>query len=239
MGYIYLIENKINMKKYIGQTIQKDIKDRWNSHKNLKHKTVGKILFNAYNKYGIDNFNYKIICICFDEDTNKYEEEYIKKYDTIYPNGYNLLPGGNNKKHNEYTKKIISESLKGEKNPNFGIKKSKEEVVQMSERMKGLNNPQFGKKFTQEEIKKRLDRYEKCPEIKNKISNSLKEYYKNNKKKSINNKKVEQYDLEGNLINVFNSISEAARSVNINVSFLSRTCNKDNYTACGFKWKKY
>ena len=120
MGYIYMVENKINKKRYIGQTIQKNIKDRWNSHKNLKHKTVGKILFNAYKKYSVDNFEYKIICICFDEDTNRYEEEYIKKYDTIYPNGYNLLPGGNNKKHNEYTKKMISESLKGENNPQYG-----------------------------------------------------------------------------------------------------------------------
>ena len=66
----------------------------------MKHKTVGKILFNAYNKYGTTNFKYKIICICFDEDTNKFEEEYIMKYNTIYPNGYNLMPGGNNKKHN-------------------------------------------------------------------------------------------------------------------------------------------
>ena len=239
MGYIYLIENRINSKKYVGQTIQKDIKDRWYSHKNLKHKTVGKILFNAYNKYGVNNFNYKIICICFDEDTNKYEEEYIKKYDTIYPNGYNLLPGGNNKKHNEYTKKLISESLKGENNPQFGIKKSQEQLKKMSERMKGKNNSQFGKKFTEEEIQKRLDRYKNKPEIKEKISTSLKYYYRNTKKKSLNNKKVEQYDLEGNLINIFDSISEAARSVNINVTFLSRTCNKDNYTAAGFKWKKY
>jgi len=182
MGYIYMVENKINKKRYIGQTIQKNIKDRWNSHKNLKHKTVGKILFNAYKKYSVDNFEYKIICICFDEDTNRYEEEYIKKYDTIYPNGYNLLPGGNNKKHNEYTKKMISESLKGENNPQYGKKKSKEELKKMSERMKGTNNPQYGKKFTNEEIKKRLDRYAKHPETKNKISNSLKEYYKNNKK---------------------------------------------------------
>ena len=61
MGYIYVIQNKINNKKYIGQSQQKDINSRWNSHKNLKHKTVGQILLNAYKKYGIDNFMYKII----------------------------------------------------------------------------------------------------------------------------------------------------------------------------------
>jgi group I intron endonuclease len=240
MGYIYLITNRINGKKYIGQTIQNDINNRWASHKNLKNKTVGQILYNAYKKYGVNNFEYKIICICFDDDTNKYEEQYINKYNTIYPNGYNLLPGGNNKKHNEYTKKQISEKLKGSKNPNFGIKKTLEQITLMSERMKGTNNPQFGKKFTEQEIQKRLDRYVKNPEIKNKISASLKSYHKNKTTIPIkNNKKVEQYDLNGNLINTFSSISEAARNVNINVAFLSRTCNKENYTAAGFKWKKY
>jgi|688.fasta_scaffold802758_1 group I intron endonuclease len=240
MGYIYIIENQINGKKYIGQTIQKDIKNRWYSHKNLKHKTVGKILFNAYNKYDFDNFKYKIICICFDEDTNKYEEEYIAKYNTIYPNGYNLLPGGNNKKHNEYTKKILSEKMMGEKNPNFGKKRTPEQLKLMSEKMKGSNNTSYGKKFTIEEKQKRLDRYIQNPEIKDKISNSLKDYHKNkNVINNINSKRVEQYDLNGNLINMFNSISEASRQINISHSVISRACNKENYTAGSFKWKKF
>jgi group I intron endonuclease len=238
MGYIYLITNKINGKKYIGQTIQNDINKRWTSHKNLKNKTVGNILYNAYKKYGVNNFEYKIICICFNDDTNKYEEEYIKKYNTIYPNGYNLLPGGNNRKHNEYTKKQISENLKGSKNPNYGVKKTLEQIKQMSERMKGEKNHAYGKKFTEEEIQKKIDMFKNNPEIKTKISNSLKEYYKKNVGIS-KNKKVEQYDLNGNLLNIFYSISDAARHVNISTQFLSRTCNKENYTAAGFKWKKY
>ena len=239
MGYIYIVQNKINNKKYIGQSQQKDINSRWNSHKNLKHKTIGQILLNAYKKYGIENFIYKIICICFDEDTNKYEKEYIKKFDTIYPNGYNLLEGGDNYKHNIYTKQIISEKLKGENNPNFGKKKSLEEIKKISEKLKGENNPNFGKKFTEEEIQKRLDRYKNNPKIGKKISNSLIEYHKSNKNSNKNSKRIEQYDLNGILINKFYSISEAARSINIDRSFLSRTCNKENYTAGGFIWKKY
>ena len=107
MGYIYIVENKINGKKYIGQSLQQDINKRWKQHKTSKKKSIGQVLFNAYQKHGIDNFKFKILCLCFDDDTNKYEIEYIKKYNTLYPNGYNLLIGGNNKKHNEYTINIL------------------------------------------------------------------------------------------------------------------------------------
>ena len=72
MGYIYLIENIINKKKYVGQTIQENINKRWGSHKQVNKRFIGTILYNAYKKYGIDNFKFKLICICFDKDTNKY-----------------------------------------------------------------------------------------------------------------------------------------------------------------------
>ena len=53
-------------------------------------------------------------------------------------------------------------------------------------------------------------------EIKEKISNSLIEYYKNNSlsEKKKNNITVQQFDLNNNLINTYYSLSEAARSVN-------------------------
>ncbi len=89
MGYIYIIENKINGKKYIGQTICDDIEKRWKQHKKIDKNSIGSCLYNAYIKYGISNFIFKIICICFNSDADNYEIEYIKKYNTIYPNGYN------------------------------------------------------------------------------------------------------------------------------------------------------
>ena len=49
--------------------IQNDINKRWNKHKQVNKSFIGTCLFNAYKKYGIDNFKFKILCICFDEDT--------------------------------------------------------------------------------------------------------------------------------------------------------------------------
>lgn len=249
MGYIYLVTNKINGMKYVGQSIQVDIKARWNGH-HSKKRTVGKILYNAYQKYGLNNFDYKIICICFDEDTDKYEEEYIKKYNTVHPNGYNLLQGGKNRKHNSETLKHLSEIMKGEKHPQYGTKFSEERKKQHSELMKGSKNPNFGKKIPREVIEKRIQTIKNnkmingdkkiTQETKEKISNSLKEYYKTSRKQGIktNGKKVKQYDLNGNFIKEYYSISEAARELDVANTTISRACERINGMSCGYRWKK-
>jgi len=49
----------------------------------------------------------------FDSDLNNLEIFDINKFNSIVPNGYNLRSGGNNGgKHNEETKRKISETLK-------------------------------------------------------------------------------------------------------------------------------
>jgi group I intron endonuclease len=242
MGYIYKITNKINGKCYIGETTKDDPIKRWKQHKNTISRGVGcPALRLAVNKYGIENFEFKVLIICFDCDRFKYEKEYIKKYNTYGSDGYNMTLGGEGggfvgKKHTEETKQLIKSKTSGANNPQFGKKKSPEEIKRMSKRMKGENHPCYGKKFTEEERQKRLNQFKNNPEIGNKISESLIEFYKTKKGSC---KKVEQYDLNGNLLNTYYSISEAARCNNINTQFLSRTCNNPNYTAGGFKWKKY
>ena len=111
MGYIYLITNKIDNKQYIGQTIENDVCDRWKGH--LKSSSNCIYLKRAFQKYKSENFKFEIICICFDSDCNIYEEDYIKKFNTLVPNGYNLKQGGNNGgKHHIETKNKISNKLK-------------------------------------------------------------------------------------------------------------------------------
>lgn len=249
MGYIYLITNKINGKKYVGQTQQADINDRWRHHKNKM--SVGRFLLNAYNKYGIDNFKFQIICICFDSDCDKYEEFYIKKFDCLAPNGYNLMSGGHSFKHHpdslkkmsesikaykklnpqictEETRKKLSESLKGEKHPNFNKPMSEEQKQKISESRKKLIKegkiiPNKGRTLSEKQLEGLKIGWSIVKESKGRFAI----------------KKVAKYDLEGNLLNTYPSISEAKRQTGICDSLISKVCkNVISYkTAGGFVWK--
>ena len=97
---IYKIENILDHKVYIGQSV--NIYTRWYAHKNkLKNGTSpNKYLQNAYNKYGEENFVFSIICECLKEELDEKERYYISLYkatDKRY--GYNFEAGGNDKFH--------------------------------------------------------------------------------------------------------------------------------------------
>jgi group I intron endonuclease len=250
MGYIYLIENLINGKKYVGQTIQKDINKRLNTHKLVNKNSIGTCLFNAYKKYGINNFKFKLLCICFDEDTDKYEEDYINKYQTLFPNGYNMIEGGKSRKFTPILRQILSEKLRGENHPMFGKHLKEETKQKLREKNIGKNNVNYGKKLTNEE-KEHLSRlakerfknnnYKCNSEVKEKISKSLINYYRDDSIENKNNIKVEQYDLNNNLIKTFNSMSEAAKEMGVAQFSIARASNPNvtNYKTCkGFIWKR-
>lgn len=99
MSYIYKITNKINNKIYIGYT-SRNIERRFYEHKWEALHSTGRenqsYLYQAIRKYGVENFFIEIL-LEFDETENdwkKLEKDYIKKYNSIRPNGYNILEGG-------------------------------------------------------------------------------------------------------------------------------------------------
>ena len=95
---IYKITNLINGKIYVGQS--KDPTRRWKEHKwdafnpNCKENSA---IHHAFLKYGIDNFQFTIIG--WFEDYNEKERQYIKEFNSLYPNGYNLTEGGDEPPH--------------------------------------------------------------------------------------------------------------------------------------------
>lgn len=91
MKGIYKITNKINKKSYIGQSI--DITTRWRRHKNYPIENSKYPLYKAFQKYGIENFDFEIIEECPIADLDKKEIFYIQKFNAFY-NGYNQTQGG-------------------------------------------------------------------------------------------------------------------------------------------------
>lgn len=87
---IYKITNCITNKIYIGQSVHPT--KRWREHCRKAEKGGTYPIHLAINKYGKENFNFEILE--WTEDYNNKEEYYIAKYNTIAPNGYNILKGG-------------------------------------------------------------------------------------------------------------------------------------------------
>ena len=115
MGCIYKITNAINDKSYIGLTIN-DAEKRFKKHKSMIYSNGCSALYNAFKKYGIENFTVETIYSTDDKkELMRLEKLYISKFNTISPNGYNLTTGGENCKVTNETKVKISKALKGRK----------------------------------------------------------------------------------------------------------------------------
>ena len=62
----------------------------------LRQSNKNQLIFKAIKKYGKENFYIKVLKdnINTYKDLNFYEEYYIKEYNSMTPNGYNMCPGG-------------------------------------------------------------------------------------------------------------------------------------------------
>lgn len=98
MKAIYKITNVLNDKCYIGQSINPQ--ERWRHHKIIAKsgKDKGKsAIHDALREVGEDNFVFEIIG--WFEDYNEKEKYYIKYYNSLVPNGYNIMEGGEEPPH--------------------------------------------------------------------------------------------------------------------------------------------
>ena len=116
---IYIIRNTVSGKVYIGSAV--NIKGRWRNHRynclNGKHCNIH--LQRAWNKYGADAFEFKVIFYCKPVDLIHYEQLRIDEYreklgwDTLY----NISPTAGS---------------------SFGVKHTPEDCAKKSARQKGI-----------------------------------------------------------------------------------------------------
>jgi len=107
-GFIYILRSPSG-KAYIGQT-RTSIRRRIHTH---CHKT-GWVLATAIKKYGIANFFIGEIG-CYPEcELDAMEIRFIKEFNTLVPNGYNLMTGGGScGSHSIVTRQKLSIAHKG------------------------------------------------------------------------------------------------------------------------------
>lgn len=158
---IYKITNLSNGKIYVGQAVSHilnhkryrpygyegrfrcHISEAFSTKKNQSH-----YLNNAIRKYGVNEFVVELIEYCEIEKADERETHYIKEYNSLFPNGYNLKNGGSVFTHSDESKKRVSDGVinyfKDKKYERFeGIKKIDDDIDKYIKPLK-RNNEQYG-----------------------------------------------------------------------------------------------
>lgn len=222
---IYTIKSLKDNKILVGQST--NIFSRLSQHKfHLRNNTHdNRHLQSAYNKYGVDNFQFEGLVVC--------EEQYLYSEENYWCNllnthnhkfGYNIKPTNpnGNYRHSEETKLKISEKLKGykhtdefKKNCSFrmiGHKKSKETLERLRTSCTGKKHTDF--------TKQKLSRIKKGKSItfskegRASVDKALKEWLE----LGLKNKKITD-ELTGI---IYESVSDCMEKLNISTSAFYR-----------------
>jgi group I intron endonuclease len=132
-GCVYLAENTVNGKKYIGKT-NRTLSSRKKEHQ--KHARYGSRSYfhKAIRLYGFESFiwtvlfkSYNAAALC------ESEQNFIKQLNTKVPRGYNLTDGGEGR----FGLGLSEETKEKLRQANLGKKHSSETKIKMSEARKG------------------------------------------------------------------------------------------------------
>lgn len=224
-GHIYLIINKFNNKKYVGQSIGR-VKSRLNEHiRNINEKYP---LYKAFRKYGLNGFEFSIIDFANNiDELNEKEINYINMYKSNQKKlGYNLESGGRNGKP-------CQETLIKMSNAHSGIKQSQEWINNRITKANTVDAKKYGRKKTEEEkqyLSKNSSKYwqgkSRDEETKKKISQTKKANGLSSKQKELICKKVYKVDMTSYKIYEYESTKQASIIENVNQSTISRWCLK-------------
>lgn len=212
---IYLIQNKINKKAYIGSS--KNVLIRWRDGHRLylrKNKHYNTYLQYAWNKDGESNFSFFILFYCPENELLDWEQFFIDRFQSADRRfGYNIAPKANRSQISEETRLKFSQVRLGKKHSEETKKKISLNNFFRGKHRYGKENPFYGKHFSE----------------KSKLLLSEANNYRK--------KKVLKYDKNENFITEYESIRQAGRENNMDDAIISRCCRGKYKTSGGFIWK--
>lgn len=238
---VYKIVNNINGKLYIGFTSE-SLHRRFTKHiGSFYRKEYTSKLFRAFSKYGVKNFNIKLVKSFDNKYTAlNYEKYLIKKLNTQNL-GYNITLGGEgtlgikrSQKHINIVrasriKAVIRSDGKYFKSITDAARKTKVYQANISKCIYGINGTCGGYtwKFSKNDPINFRNRNRKLAKIKQTLAKIKKDktIFKAKKIKCLTNNKI------------YNSISDAGRDLNLNIQNISRACYNKGWTVKGYKFK--
>ena len=231
INVIYCYTNKLNNKKYVGQT-KSTLKNRHRQHMyevNNDGHGHDYHLHNAIRKYGIENFSLEILHFCDEYSINLLEIYYIDKFNLTNRNyGYNSAYGGDYSLYTDERNQKISDSLKGR---TFSEEHKQKLSEIAKERLKDKTKHPMYNKHHNEESRKKIKEHH--ADFKGENHPQFGKMGKENK----NSKKVAQYDLNMNLIKIWDCIKDVEREIGIHATCISACCRGKRKTAVKYIWK--
>lgn len=240
---IYKITSKTTGKIYVGQSI--NIKKRFYEHTyqafNRNELGYNSILHQAMRKYGAEDFSFEIIEECSVDQLDEREKYWIKELNTLSPNGYNILAGGQIKRAEILLCKECGKPI--DKSSKSGLCRScwvssqrqrrptKEELYSLLKENNG-NFSAVGRQYGVccNAVRKWCKQYE--------LPFHSPEYKEKQEKKST---KRSVYQLNKNTLEIiakYDSINDAARAVGkTKGGHITEVCQGKLQSAFGYKWR--
>ena len=208
---VYKVTNLETEEVYVGITT-KSLEDRKKDH--LKKSKEGKsyAFQNAIATYGIDVFKWEQIDTALTTDElAKKEKEYILEYNSK-EDGYNMSAGGDVKKsvyqYNILTGALVNKySNLTDASATIGLNKQDLSKVCLS-----VNKASKGFYWTYDYVERFIPLEDK------------------------RKKKVQQYNIQDEFINEFESVSEASKETGCNKTGIAKVCRQERQHCGNFKW---
>ena len=200
-------------KVYIGITSQKET-HRWGRD---GHGYYNQAFGNAVRKYGWDNIQHEIVCTGLSkEEAVTTEKKLIAEYHSDDRNfGYNCTSGGFLCEFNEETKEKISKALTGRK--------------LSEEHRANIAKCRTGWEFS-EETRKRMSENRKGIYPNDETRKRIREAHQ------WQAKRVAKISTDGSILEVFNSVGDAAKATGCSKYLIRRVCQGKRKTTCGYMW---